>query len=89
MKAATIYYCITIKFYCISIHAAREGGDIFGLYGSPTWEISIHAAREGGDFNGDTINIRLIISIHAAREGGDKSFSGYVTAGQYFNPRRP
>ncbi len=33
----------------ISIHAAREGGDIFGTKGLSTLSISIHAAREGGD----------------------------------------
>ena len=34
----------------ISIHAAREGGDLRGreYYAFPD-EISIHAAREGGD----------------------------------------
>ena len=36
--------------YCISIHAAREGGDL-NLVKAARWnvEISIHAAREGGD----------------------------------------
>ena len=34
----------------ISIHAAREGGDIAVIYNLyKTFRISIHAAREGGD----------------------------------------
>ena len=33
----------------ISIHAAREGGDIGKLEKRLTTVISIHAAREGGD----------------------------------------
>ena len=33
----------------ISIHAAREGGDVVGLINGRLSSISIHAAREGGD----------------------------------------
>ena len=33
----------------ISIHAAREGGDVGISSGNPLVHISIHAAREGGD----------------------------------------
>ena len=33
----------------ISIHAAREGGDIIGMWLGMGVKISIHAAREGGD----------------------------------------
>ncbi len=33
----------------ISIHAAREGGDILSVTEKGKMEISIHAAREGGD----------------------------------------
>ena len=34
---------------CISIHAAREGGDDISKYAHAVTLISIHAAREGGD----------------------------------------
>ena len=34
----------------ISIHAAREGGDIVGKRNISLARISIHAAREGGDY---------------------------------------
>ena len=34
----------------ISIHAAREGGDVLDFYEYLGAAISIHAAREGGDF---------------------------------------
>ena len=33
----------------ISIHAAREGGDVYAELFDGMTEISIHAAREGGD----------------------------------------
>ena len=33
----------------ISIHAAREGGDLSEPLGAGYGDISIHAAREGGD----------------------------------------
>ena len=50
MKAATLEYASVYEYVCISIHAAREGGDLV----TPRSEheklkISIHAAREGGD----------------------------------------
>ena len=71
MKAATIAEYVTKFDYCISIHAAREGGD----YGDPIYYdgnyISIHAAREGGDHIHHADAIYNLISIHAAREGGD------------------
>ena len=58
----------------ISIHAAREGGDVATIRASMAARvISIHAAREGGDaacYTAD--NVQLVISIHAAREGGDQ-----------------
>ena len=33
----------------ISIHAAREGGDVYVNIAERIYHISIHAAREGGD----------------------------------------
>ena len=56
----------------ISIHAAREGGDVNNGTRNAIEFISIHAAREGGDplkVMGELL--WLHISIHAAREGGD------------------
>ena len=75
--------------YVISIHAAREGGDISLGAESRSMLISIHAAREGGDTGRMTVKFNYEISIHAAREGGDKCahpISNYI---MYFNPRRP
>ena len=40
---------ITQRFRKISIHAAREGGDVKFAEIDRKNEISIHAAREGGD----------------------------------------
>ena len=39
----------TIHINVISIHAAREGGDVGGILPVRAAGISIHAAREGGD----------------------------------------
>ena len=55
----------------ISIHAAREGGDINPRMPNAKAYISIHAAREGGDQDWNANINGVIISIHAAREGGD------------------
>ena len=56
----------------ISIHAAREGGDLNTRHCNFRYAvISIHAAREGGDRKCLFRNADSGISIHAAREGGD------------------
>ncbi len=73
----------------ISIHAAREGGDIFGTKGLSTLSISIHAAREGGDIADFNKFTQFHISIHAAREGGDLLAVVFFVNPCYFNPRRP
>ena len=49
VKAATHYFARKRNGCSISIHAAREGGDVLGKIESPFSFISIHAAREGGD----------------------------------------
>ena len=57
----------------ISIHAAREGGDLArSILQKAGLDISIHAAREGGDGIGGGLLFLDFISIHAAREGGDR-----------------
>ena len=61
-----------VRLLHISIHAAREGGDILERKLYVHFCISIHAAREGGDFGRFIIVPQFFrISIHAAREGGD------------------
>ena len=49
MKAATGWADALYTSAMISIHAAREGGDILKIYHAGSAGISIHAAREGGD----------------------------------------
>ena len=49
VKAATLASEIAAAFGFISIHAAREGGDVLAIYKLGLAVISIHAAREGGD----------------------------------------
>ncbi len=75
----------------ISIHAAREGGDICSVERSVTaLPISIHAAREGGDAFADAFGEPVhVISIHAAREGGDVLVGEHRANMCNFNPRRP
>ena len=51
MKAATLYAWNQYDYVEISIHAAREGGDIDKLTHTLKSIISIHAAREGGDLS--------------------------------------
>ena len=52
MKAATFEISKEKCFCCISIHAARDGGDGHGIDARIDHiAISIHAAREGGDYS--------------------------------------
>ena len=71
MKAATTDMGILGTTAAISIHAAREGGDIYSRSHIAHYTISIHAAREGGDRDCNRFRKIYKISIHAAREGGD------------------
>ena len=49
VKAATNAVFVYLQDKNISIHAAREGGDLSGHSSTQAECISIHAAREGGD----------------------------------------
>ena len=89
MKAATALLRIADYDTVISIHAAREGGDLINDCCARTIRISIHAAREGGDSEGERQASTFGISIHAAREGGDAQTLTMTTPFAYFNPRRP
>ena len=72
MKAATGSGTSSHANPAISIHAAREGGDVLATATiAATGSISIHAAREGGDYCAAPVCYQYGISIHAAREGGD------------------
>ena len=71
VKAATSGRSMEQEGYMISIHAAREGGDITPETVRNLAIISIHAAREGGDYTDTPTDTPADISIHAAREGGD------------------
>ena len=80
MKAATQQGREFPSTVTISIHAAREGGDVNVSVCKVFAEISIHAAREGGDFSTSAFISSVRISIHAAREGGDP-FTTYTGCG--------
>ena len=51
VKAATFTFRCRSPLVVISIHAAREGGDVLDVIFKVVNDISIHAAREGGDKN--------------------------------------
>ena len=89
MKAATQGYAAEICHGWISIHAAREGGDINRTQNGKISSISIHAAREGGDAENLGYDCNQAISIHAAREGGDGRVGVFKALRLHFNPRRP
>ena len=59
------------KLY-ISIHAPREGGDLFPWRNPVQWQLfqSTPPARGATDNPFSIVNI-VVISIHAPREGGD------------------
>ena len=81
--------CVLSVLRYISIHAAREGGDIVRRIWYNLTIISIHAAREGGDASDIADYILSEISIHAAREGGDDVAGRLDDLCKNFNPRRP
>ena len=57
----------------ISIHAPREGSDVWPEADRGRGQISIHAPREGSDSLPVLSGIRYVhISIHAPREGSDE-----------------
>ena len=89
MKAATSNTLVVLSAVRISIHAAREGGDVVGLINGRLSSISIHAAREGGDSIIGAVKLRTVISIHAAREGGDDPYVLYYRRGQGFQSTPP
>ena len=90
MKAATKAKGGHYDIKSISIHAAREGGDLLLRAARHHQFISIHAAREGGD-RGLPANraLRDSISIHAAREGGDQARSRIVCLPKAFQSTPP
>ena len=89
VKAATCGQTFRHDGGIISIHAAREGGDLAILPLKCRKIISIHAAREGGDACCSKSGGFVSISIHAAREGGDFAVKALVFVFVDFNPRRP
>ena len=73
----------------ISIHAAREGGDVISIVLTPSEFISIHAAREGGDdvgkIDGKWGPFQSTPPVKAATVAGHT----YTATSYDFNPRRP
>ena len=71
-RGATLCFAPGSRYFLISIHAPREGGDVFMAVLLTSLGISIHAPREGGDMiSCFDLFFDIIISIHAPREGGD------------------
>ena len=55
----------------VSIHAPREGCDLFIAERFVRWVVSIHAPREGCDATSELQELLNGVSIHAPREGCD------------------
>ena len=89
VKAATVLAHHMPSVLGISIHAAREGGDMFPTADSGEYLISIHAAREGGDRTVRKLESCRDISIHAAREGGDQQPSAATQKQRKFQSTPP
>ena len=89
MKAATLLKSFSAALSSVSIHAAREGGDVSPPRDWSKLAVSIHAAREGGDRSAEDAVIKEDVSIHAAREGGDRAAGMQGLYRRCFNPRRP
>ena len=89
VKGATPSFLAQFRIFSISIHAPREGSDLFcnNFFGGKY--ISIHAPREGSDNVGDLVPIDLMISIHAPREGSDPALRLLRLLCHNFNPRSP
>ena len=67
------------RYLRISIHAPREGSDMFvAVTGWFTFPISIHAPREGSDVIPLLFLRCVAISIHAPREGSDVHSLGFL-----------
>ena len=89
-RGATAVFLNWVIFLSISIHATREGGDVWvHPEGRFAVVISIHAPREGGDASRLAELRGLLISIHAPREGGDVVVAVLDAALGDFNPRPP
>ena len=75
---------------CISIHAAREGGDVVTQIKATSNKIFQSTPPvKAATVNEPTIFNAHVISIHAAREGGDSRQTQIPCYCHYFNPRRP
>ena len=90
VKAATRAKFLRAKTYIISIHAAREGGDLDAYFFDFCKPISIHAAREGGDATG---KYRLP-AVHGFQstppvKAATNALHALYLFNQHFNPRRP
>ena len=74
----------------ISIHAPREGCDLFGIVVVSHVVISIHAPREGCDtrMRSPTTPVRSFQSTHPVR-GATRGHDVGDEITAYFNPRTP
>ena len=72
VKAATGMLYLRYILNCISIHAAREGGDAFAdAFGEPVHVFQSTPPVKAATSTKDSTAKMIGISIHAAREGGD------------------
>ena len=90
MKAATVPVAYYNGNPYISIHAAREGGDLLQRTIYLYMNISIHAAREGGDYLClQYFFHRLVFQSTPPVKAATLLRLLPLTDFHYFNPRRP
>ena len=90
MKAATFLVITTKRLIDVSIHAAREGGDVYGgTLPAALQEFQSTPPVKAATSRKPLKRLLALVSIHAAREGGDimRFFSRRPMP--CFNPRRP
>ncbi len=58
VKGATVAISSMNSMGAISIHAPREGSDVYGIHAREDLFISIHAPREGSDDLIHLVNVR-------------------------------
>ena len=90
VKATTRSFLISPFSFTVSIHAAREGGDLHQGDAERTFCVSIHAAREGGDCHGCSAVLYGCVFQSTPPVKAATIRSRHPSLyGLCFNPRRP
>ena len=89
-RGATAGYLLKYPKRKISIHAPREGSDLYGCTGQPNEGVFLSTLpARGATYTIITDSETRYISIHAPREGSDNSAMGSSCTPVNFYPRSP